>query len=151
MVLALPASAVCGPLNNVIASLDHATVSVQAGKRGGRSGAGLDINVSTLFLNAGLNTWSWSRREGLADEDESGSAIGLYAGVGLANVLQFQAGYATGDGFKLRLRSDVPLTVTEGAWHEFKQGSYWVITPFIEVPLASHQGTLFGFGLGRAF
>lgn len=149
--LILPTRAACGPLNNIVASLDHATIAVQAGTKGGSIGTGLDVNVSTLFLNAGLNAWSWKSREGAANEDGARSEIGLYAGMGLATVLQLQAGYAIGKGFKLRLRSDVPLTLTEGAWREFKKGSYWVITPFIEISLSAHQGTLFGLGLGRAF
>ena len=43
------------------------------------------------------------------------------------------------------------LTPTEASWTLFNKGQYLTVTPFVEIPLTSHHGTVFGMGLGWTF
>jgi hypothetical protein len=127
---------------------DRAAVSALAATKGHATGTGLDINASSLLTNAGINVLSWngSDRNGTAKYD-----LGLYLGVGLANIIQFQAGHTSETGFTLRIRSGIPLTLTEPSWARFNEGKYWTVTPLVEIPLTRHHGTVFGVGLGWTF
>jgi hypothetical protein len=126
---------------------DRTAVSVLAATKGRATGTGLDINASSLLTNAGsVMSWNGSGRDGSAKYD-----VGLYLGVGVANILQVQAGHSSETGFALRLRSDVPLTPTEASWARFNKGQYLTVAPFVEIPLTPHHGTVFGVGLGWTF
>jgi len=127
---------------------DQITAAVTAGTKGNATVAGVDINASTLLMNAGINARSWNRTD---NDGSSKFDLGVYLGVGLANVFQLQAGHSTVTGFLLRLRSDIPVTPTDDSWAQFQKGRYWSITPCVEFPLTPHHGTVFGLGLGRTF
>jgi len=127
---------------------DRATAAVLVGTKGNATVAGVDINASTLLMNAGINARSWNRTD---NDGSSKFDLGVYLGVGIANVFQMQAGYSAVTGFLLRLRSDIPVTPTDDSWSQFQKGRYWSITPFVEFPLADRHGTVFGLGLGRTF
>jgi hypothetical protein len=127
---------------------DQITAAVAAGTKGNAIGSGLDINASTLLMNAGINARSWTRTD---SDGDSKFDLGVYLGVGIANVLQFQAGHSSVTGFLLRLRSDIPVAPTDDSWSQFQKGRYWSLTPFVEFPLTAHHGTVFGLGLGRTF
>ena len=127
---------------------DHVGVSLTGGTKGNATAAGLDVNAWYLLTNIGFSVRSWSAR---GSTGASRSDLGLYAGIGFGNVLQLQAGYSFEMGALLRLRADYPLALTPEGWDRFQQGAYWMVTPFIEVPLAAHHGTLFGLGVGRTF
>jgi hypothetical protein len=122
---------------------DHIGVALQAGTKGNSTSVGAEISATNLLTNYGITARSWSNGSGLD--------LGIYAGIGFGNILQLQAGHSTETGFLLRLRSDYPLALTGDAWKEFYRRKYWMISPFVEVPLTRHHGTVFGLGLGRTF
>ena len=122
-------------------------IELQAGFSRGAFGAGLDINASYLLTNVGIQARTWNNKS----DDSSKSEFVIYGGAGLVDVVQLQIGYSTASAFLLRLRSDVPLTPTRGAWEQFNKGQYWILTPVIEIPLSAHNGIVLGMGVGRSF
>jgi len=148
VITAIPVHAAGSPTGDTGFAPDQTTAAVLVGTKGNAIGTGLDINASTLLMNGGINVRSWNR----ADNDGSSKFdLGVYLGVGIANVFQVQAGHSSVTGFLLRLRSDIPVTPTDDSWAEFQKGRYWSLTPFVEVPLTTHHGTVLGLGLGRTF
>jgi hypothetical protein len=145
---AAPVHAAGSPAGGTGFMPDRATAAVLVGTKGNAIVTGLDINASSLLMNGGINARSWNRTD---SDGSSKFDLGVYLGVGLANVFQLQAGHSSVTGFLLRLRSDIPVTPTADSWTEFQKGRYWSITPFVEVPLTAHHGTVFGLGLGRTF
>jgi len=127
---------------------DHLGVSVVGGTKGNATAAGIDVNASYLLTNIGFSARSWSVPTGTGSAKND---LGLYVGIGLGNLLQLQAGHSSEMGVLLRLRSDYPLALNAEGWDRFYQREYWMITPFIEIPLTAHHGTLFGLGVGRTF
>jgi hypothetical protein len=122
-------------------------IELQATFAGGAVGEGLDINASYLLTNVGIQARTWNAKS----DDRSKSEFGVYGGVGVVDVVQVQVGYFPSGAFLLRLRSDVPLTLTRGAWEQFNKGRYWILTPLIEIPLSSHHAVALGIGVGRSF
>jgi hypothetical protein len=127
---------------------DRTAVAVLVATKGNATAAGLEISASTLLMNGAIHARSWSRTE---REGSSKNDLGVFLGVGLADILQIQAGHSSETGFALRLRSGIPVTPTAHSWAEFNKGRYWTITPLVEIPVTAHHGTVFGVGVGFTF
>jgi hypothetical protein len=122
-------------------------IGIQTGFRRGTFGAALDLNASYLWTNVGIQARTWNEKF----DDNSRSEFGMYGGIGFVDVFQLQVGYSSAGALLLRLRSDVPLTPTRGAWEQFYKGQYWILTPVIEIPLSAHNAVVLGMGVGRSF
>ncbi len=126
----------------------HTNLAMQLSASGGAVATGLDVNASYLLSNFGVNARRWNESR----EGDSKSDVSLYVGVGLANVFQFQAGYSSVKNVLVRLRSDIPLTFTGEGREAYKErGTYWAVTPIVELPLTRHHAVAAGVGVGRTF
>jgi hypothetical protein len=130
---------------------------------------GLDANFVAFVFNGGLSVRHWSHEVESWDEDERRrNELTGYLGLGVANLLQAQAGLS-GTGVSLRLRSDIVLFGDEastsfgvipglfsnsssrwGKWGLLRQGI--VFSPFVETsPWSSNKKFIWGVGLGVSF
>jgi hypothetical protein len=128
--------------------------------------AGLDANFVAYFFNAGVSFRHWSNPvEGWDKGETIRNEFTGYAGIGIVNLLQIQAGLSA-TGASLRLRSDIVLFGDEyskgyrglpgllsserSRWGPVRQGI--VVSPFLEVsPWHSGREYVFGAGLGVMF
>lgn len=132
----------------------------------GEFAAGIEANFIAYFFNAGVSLRHWSAPvEGWDEGETIRNEFTGYAGIGIVNLFQLQAGLSA-TGTSLRLRSDIVLFGDENTkgfhglpgllssdksrWGPVRQGI--VISPFLEVsPWGSGREYVLGAGLGVLF
>lgn len=129
------------------------SVPVSYDRKAGVYGEGLDLHAIAGFLNVGYSFRHWDSDIIGWNDRKIRNEISFYAGVGLANLLQAQAGISRA-GFRMRLRSDIILfsdgspgfSAAPGKWGYFKKGI--ALTPFIETDF--HK-SIYGLGIGLTY